>query len=409
MAISKLWVIAFRDLGRNRRRTILTMVAVALGLTLLIVMSGFIAGVLEGSLQNNIRLNTGHVQIRAESYEVEKLSLLWGDLIENPALLLAQANEMSKVQTATPVLWASGVLSTIRESVGLRVTGIVPESPMHDPIRQGVVAGEYLSPDGRGEILIGKRLADSMGIGVGQRVSLAVGNPDGGPEEGIFTIIGLFDTGIPSYDESTVFMPLSQTQAFTHAGERASTIVILLNNQEDADSVAAALKSPSMSTLTWEDMNILLLQSIQTGMSFYYILYAIVILVVAVVIANTLLMAVFERTREMGILAALGMRRRQIMLMFLFEAVILSLVGIAIGIVLGSAGVAYLANVGVYIGDATAAIAEGIALGSTMYGRFVPGDVFALSVAMLVIIVLVSLYPAWYAARLEPVRALRAL
>lgn len=409
MALGKLWIIAFRDLGRNRRRTIFTMIAVALGLALLIVMSGFIAGVWEGSLQNNIRLNTGHVQIRAESYEIEKLSLLWGDLLENPSQLLAQVNGMSEVQAATPVLWASGVLSTIQETVGLRVTGIVPDSSIYDPIRQGIMVGKYLTPEGHGEILIGKRLAESMSIGVGQRVSLAVGNPDGKPVEGVFTVIGLFTTGVPSYDENTVFMSLSQAQAFTGTGDRASTIVIMLHNQEDADQVAAAIKSPGVSILTWKDMNMLVLQTIQTAFGFYYIMYAIVILVVAVVIANTLLMAVFERTREVGILAALGMKRRQVMLMFLFEAIILSLVGIAIGILLGSAGVAYLAKVGVFIGDATASMTEGFAMGSTMYGRFVPGDFFVLSVAMLVIIVLVSLYPAWYAARLEPVRALRAL
>ncbi len=408
MTLTKLWVIAYRDLGRNRRRSILTGFAVALGLGLLIMMSGYIAGVLEGSIQNNIRLNTGHVQMRTESYEVEKLSLLWQDLLENPDIYLNQVTRIDQVQSATPLLWASGVLSTIQESVGLRVTGIVPDSAFHDPVREGLVAGQYLTPESRSEILIGKRLADSMGIGVGQKVSLAVGNPDGEPEEGTFTVIGLFSTGIPSYDESTVFMSLAQAQAFTKAGDRASAIVIMLQDQAEADQVAAAIQSPGISILTWEDMNSVILETIQTGMAFYYILYAIVILVVAVVIANTLLMAVFERTREMGILAALGMKGRQVMLMFLFEASILALAGIVIGILLGSAGVAYLVNVGIYIGDATASIAEGVALSSTLYGRFVPGDMMALSVAMLVIILLVSIYPAWFAARLEPIKALHA-
>ena len=82
MAFSKLWVIAYRDLGRNRRRTILTLVAVALGLALLIFLSGYIAGVVEGSVQNSIRLRTGHVQIRAESFEEERMSLLWSDLLD---------------------------------------------------------------------------------------------------------------------------------------------------------------------------------------------------------------------------------------------------------------------------------------------------------------------------------------
>lgn len=409
MAIRKFWVIAYRDLGRNRRRSSLSLIAVALGLALTIVMSGFIAGALEGSLQNNIRLSTGHVQLRAASYEEEKLSLLWQDLLPNTDALLAQANNMSEVDAATPVLWASGVLNTLQESVGLRVTGIDPVSSIHDPIREGMVSGEFLTPGGRGEILMGRRLADSMDVGVGQRVSLAVGNPDGQPDEGIFTVRGLFDTGIPSYDQNTVFMPLSQAQAFTRAGDRASAIVIMLQQQEGADQVAAALKGPGVTALTWEDLNAVILQWVQAGMSFYAIIYAIVIMVVAVIIANTLLMAVFERIREMGVLAALGMKGRQIMLMFILEAAILALTGIVIGIMLGSAGVAYLARVGVYIGDAPASSVEGVAVGSTMYAHYVPGAVISLSLWTLAVILLASLYPAWYAARLEPVEALHSL
>jgi len=406
MTLSKLWVIAYRDLGRNRRRSGLTLTSVALGLALLIFMSGMVNGVWQSALQDSIRLQTGHVQIRAASYEDQKLSLLWRDLLDNTDDLLARTNQMSEVEFATPVLWAGGVLSTIHESTNLKVSGIDPTSPFHDPIQKGLVAGEFLTPDSRGEILMSRSLANSMGIGVGNRVSLAVGNPEGQPDEGIFTIRGLFDTGFPSYDDNTVFMPLSQAQAFTRAGDRSSAIVIMLHDQDDADKVAAALQSPGISALTWEDLNEIFLEAMKTGIVFYYIMYGIVILIVAVIIANTLLMAVFERTREMGILAALGMKRQQIMVMFLFEAAILALVGIVIGIVLGSLGVAYLANVGIDIGTAAAQSVEGIVFGTTMTGKFVLGEVISLSLWMLGIILLVSLYPAWYAARLEPVKAL---
>lgn len=409
MMLNRLWMIAYRDLGRNRRRSGLTLTSVALGLALLIVMSGMVNGVVESSLQDSIRLQTGHVQLRTTSYEEQKLSLLWQDLLDNTGDLLARANQMSEVEFATPVLWAGGVLSTIHESTSLKVSGIDPTSPFHNPIREGLVAGDFLTSEGRGEILLSKSLADSMGIGVGNKVSLAVGNPEGQPDEGIFTIRGLFDTGFPSYDGNTAFMSLSQAQAFTRAGDRSSAIVIMLYDQDDADKVAAALQSPGISPLTWKDLNSILLEAMETGMSFYYIMYGIVILIVAVIIANTLLMAVFERTREMGILAALGMKGRQIMVMFLFEAAILALVGILIGIVLGSLGVAYLANVGIYIGPAASQAVEGIVFGTTMTGKFVPGEVISLSLWMLGIILLVSLYPAWYAARLEPVKALHTL
>jgi ABC-type lipoprotein release transport system permease subunit len=409
MPLNKLWTIAYRDLGRNRRRSALSLLAVALGLALLMVMNGFIAGIMEDSLQNSIRLRTGHVQLRASTYEEETLSLQAKDLLADPDGVAARARALPEVQAAAPVIWASGILDTLDDSAGLQVYGIDTTSPIYAPIRAALVDGAFLTPDDRSGILIGKSLADSMGIGVGQRANLAIVNSDGRPDEGIFTIRGLFATGIPTYDEGAALMPLSKAQAFTGTNRHASAVFILLNDQADTDKVAAALRGPDIAVLTWSDLNQLFVQAFQTGMSFYALLDFIVMLIVAVIIANTLLMSVFERIREMGILAALGMKGRQILQMFLLESASLGMAGIAIGLVLGSAGVGYLATAGFSIGDKVAAVGgSGIALSTTLYARFVPGTFAALSLAMLLIVLLASLYPAWYAARLEPVDALRA-
>ena len=196
----------------------------------------------------------------------------------------------------------------MRESAGLQVTGIDPADDFHAPVRDGIVAGEYLTAGSRGEILIGERLADDMDITAGQRVSLAMGGADGHVNEDIFTVVGLFNTGILNYDQNTVIMPLAQAQAFTNSGNRSSSIIVMLKNEEDTAIVAAALQAPGIQVLTWEDLNAFLLTLMEQAGAFYYVLYIIVILVVAVLIANTLLMSVFERTREMGILASLGMK-----------------------------------------------------------------------------------------------------
>jgi ABC-type lipoprotein release transport system permease subunit len=227
--------------------------------------------------------------------------------------------------------------------------------------------------------------------------------------EAVFTVVGLFDTGIPSYDQNTVIMPLASAQAFTGTGNRASSIIVMLDDREDTEKVAAALQAPGIKILTWRELNSVLLETVGAAGAFYYVIYTIVILVVAVLIANTLLMSVFERTREMGILAALGMKRRQVMVMFLFEAIILALAGIAVGLVLGFGVVAYLARVGLSIGEEAASMVEGIAIGSRMYAEFAPGQAIVLSLFMFSVVTLVSLYPAWFAARLEPVKALHTL
>jgi len=156
-------------------------------------------------------------------------------------------------------------------------------------------------------------------------------------------------------------------------------------------------------------MNSILLETVEQNMSFYYMLYGIVMLVVAVVVANALLMAVFERTREIGILASLGMKRGQIILMLLLEAAALALIGVAVGVVLGSIGTLYFQNAGIYFGDMmSGAFSSNIPVGSYIYFRLVPADVIGLATWTLIITLLASLYPAWFASRLEPVEALRA-
>ena len=405
----RLWKIAIRDLGRNKRRSGLTLVAVALGLGLLIVTSGFIEGSVAGSIENNIRVQTGHVQIREESYDEGKVSLKWEDLLNDTQGLVAQARTLAGVRVATPVLWASGILSTREESAGVRVFGIDPLSEASAPFQEGVTSGQFLTPDDRGGVLMGQRLAESLGVSVGDNVSLLVNTADEQPDEAVFTIRGLYNTRIPAYDEVTVFLPLAKAQAFTRTEGRASAILILLHHQEDADAVASVLSAPGLNVLTWHDLNQLILQAVETSMGMMYLMYLVVLAVVAVVIANTLLMAVFERTREMGILAALGMKGRQIMAMFVLEATTLGVIGIILGILLGSLGVYYLATQGWHIGEmATAASAE-IGYSETIYARFSVSDTVSLSIAELVITLLASLYPAWFAARLEPIDALRAL
>ncbi len=409
MAFKKIWVIAYRDLGRNRRRSGLTMLAVVLGLALLILMSGFIAGVIDGMISDSILLNSGHVQVRAESYEVEKASLEWKDLLDNSDELLASAAGIEGVKAVAPVLWASGFLNTADELIGVSVTGIDPDSSFHDPIRQGMVAGEYLAVEDRDGVLIGKKLAEELGISAGSKISLLVGTSDGETDEGIFTVRGVFATGVVLYDGGTVYMPLPKAQAFTNTGDRISAVILLTEDAETADQVAAALRGPGRKVVTWKDMNALILQAMEQGMAFYYLMYGIVILIVAVIITNTLLMSVFERTRELGILAALGMKGRQIMVLILLEAGSLALLGVIGGIILGSLVVWYLSFNGIPIGDDIAGMVQGFAYPSVFFAKFAPGDVFGLSLAMLVIVLLAALYPARFAARLEPVEALHAL
>src|SRR5512133_3944039 len=138
---------AFRDLGRNRRRSFFSALAVGGGLALLILMASVVEGEMGGAIENAIKLQSGHIQIRAATYDENKSSLKWEDLVANPDEIAARIAQYDQVKAAPPRLYASGFLSSGPQSAGARIIGIEPLSAANDPYREGLIEGEYLNPD----------------------------------------------------------------------------------------------------------------------------------------------------------------------------------------------------------------------------------------------------------------------
>ncbi len=128
---------AFRDLERNRRRSFFSALALGLGLMLLLFMAGVIQWEITSSMDKSIRLQSGNLQVRAATYNEDKTSLAWQDLVANPAAIAAQVASLAPVQVATPRLFASGIVATGDQTLGVRIVGIDPSSPANDPFRQG--------------------------------------------------------------------------------------------------------------------------------------------------------------------------------------------------------------------------------------------------------------------------------
>src|ERR1041385_1747240 len=146
--------LAYRNVGRNKTRSLLSALAVGVGMALLLLMASVLEGEMTGALQNTIRLQSGHLQIRPASYEEGKLSLKWEDLIENPDQLVQKLKSLSQVTVATPRLIASSILTVGDESKGVQILGIEPDSAANQPFRQGMITGEFLKADDREGILI---------------------------------------------------------------------------------------------------------------------------------------------------------------------------------------------------------------------------------------------------------------
>ncbi len=395
--------LAFRNLGRNKSRSLLSALAVGIGMALLLLMVSVLEGEMNGALQNTIRLQSGHLQIRPASYEEAKISLKWEDLIADPDQMAQKIKSLPQVAIATPRLIASSILTLSDESKGVQILGIDPDSAANQPFRDGMIAGEFIKADDREGILIGNTLSEKLNLKVGDKVNLLITTSNGEVNEQLFTIRGIFTTRTPGYDESTVFMPLAKAQAITATENHASTIFVMLQNGEDAEAVEQAIQSDNYQVLTWREQNVFITQFEDYAGAFFVVIYLIVLGITATVVTNTLVMAVFERTREIGILAAIGMKGRGIMAQFLAEAALLATGGVIGGLIIGGALVAYFTVYGIYIGDYGI---TGVLFEDRIYAHLTLKDTINLTIITYIITLVASLYPARLAARMEPVEAL---
>ena len=395
--------IAFRDLGRNRRRSFFSSLAVGMGLALLLLLASFLNGEMTSAMDATIRLQSGHLQVRIQSYDENKSSLKWEDLIENPDDVAAKISALKPVLVATPRLFASGIISVSDKSSGVRILGLDPASVASNPYRQGLLTGQYLAADDREGVLIGEPLAKKMSLEAGDTFNLSANTSNGDVAEQLFTVRGIYSTQTYGFDSATVLLPLTKAQALTQTDKHASIIFILLKDKAQTDAVAAALKGSGFHILTWTEMNAIILSTETMANSYMSFMYLIVLGITASVIVNTLIMSVFERTREIGILTAIGMKGRRIMAMFLAESSLLAVGGIVMGLILGVAVVGILANVGFYIGQMGI---SGMLIGDTIYPILTMNDTVKLTIIAFVVTLLAGLYPAIMVARMEPVEAL---
>jgi len=401
----QIFKLALRDLNRNRRRSFFSALAVGAGLMVLLLLAATIKGEYGSALDSGIRLQSGHLQVRAKSYDENKTSLKYEDLIANPDQVAAQVAALPGVKAATPRLFASGFVAVGDQSAGVRIFGIDPASAASAPYRAGVVSGQYFAADDLEGLLVGQALADKLHLKAGDQVTLSANTSNGDVAQQSFTIRGIYSTHTPAFDGGTIFLPLAKAQTLTAAEKHASIIFVLLNDSALTDQVAAALQSPAYQVLTYTQLNPLVLQTEQLASSYMAFLYLIVLGIAATVIINTLIMAVFERTREIGILAAIGMRSRSILGLFLAESSLLAVGGIILGLILGGLLLSYFATQGFYIGNV--GLSTGILLGSTIYPQPALTDTINLTIAAFVVTLLAGVYPAVLASRMEPVTALR--
>lgn len=402
------WKMAWRNLWRNWRRTSIALVAIVLGLILLVFFDGMIKGSDQAIYGNAVRLYGGNIQVHATGFRAKVNRLPLYPLADAGAIVQTARGQPQVVAVAQRIN-TGGLISNREGAFPVSITAIEPtiEAPISIQAAH-ITAGRFLE-EGEGDaLLIGKGLADLLKVTVGERVTLFGHSKHETMRQRTMTIVGVYDLGMPELEKQMAFVTLPEAQMLFNLPDQATEVAVSLQNvgQEGATITALQAALPQYEVDSWATLRPEIREALQTKLAFTSFFGIFVILIASIGILNLQLMAVFERTREMGVLAALGMKGRQVMGLFLLEGTLIGVLGAVIGGLLGGLLMGVLSRVGIDFSFG-AGLGEITALmGDRLYPAITVGGVISRGVIVILIAALASFYPAWQAARKEPADAL---
>jgi ABC-type lipoprotein release transport system permease subunit len=406
-----LLTIAWRNLWRNSRRTLINVSAAGFGLVLIIIYSGLLEGMMGDAKSDLSNTGMGHVEIYNAQYRSSHHA---SDAMKNPSTLLAKLQLPEGARAGARVL-ARGLASSAHGSQGVQIEGVDPsvESGLSGFLRD-IRQGTTLTADDIHGILIGEKLAERLQVRVGQKVRLMVQRGDGEMGADLFRVRGIFHAIAPTISRSTAILTSGGLQTLLGVGDAAHQIVIQLSRAEDADSVAASARAAlgsGFEVVTYAQLMPVLAAIEKITNTYTLILALFIYLLVGLGILNTTLMSVLERTREFGVLQALGDRPSRIRALVMAESFWIATVSAAFGLALGL-WIMWYGSHNASI-DFTKSTGESVEMGgavirSKVLMHFNAGAAVGSCVFVYIVTILVGLYPAWRVSRLRPAVALRA-
>jgi len=399
--------VAWRNLWRNRRRTWLTSGGIAFSVLLVMFFMSMQYGQYAIMKDSATSLLAGHVQIESADYLKNER---FEDTVEEVTPLLHMLDKLPHVESATARVEAFALVSADERSFGAQILGIDIAAEKRTVRFVNMLKGgrQLQGPD---DAVLGTALARNLGIGIGDEVVVLGAGKQGGVAALALTVVGLLETGMADVDRAVLLAGLVTVQQAFGLGDEAHTIVLRLDQLNSSAGVVAALRQRLPSSLTvrdWEEVIPELKQAIEVDKIGGQMMYWIIMVLVMFSVVNSFIMTVFDRTREFGMLLAIGMRPFAILGMLQWEAFFLWLLGVAIGISIASGLIFWLHDTGIYMGEQMEVYARQFYMPSRLYPDFSKEVLLLSPLVMLIGTQLAALLPSLRIRRLRPVIALRA-
>jgi ABC-type lipoprotein release transport system permease subunit len=405
--------LAWRNVWRNRRRSLITTASVAFSVMVLVFTEALLVGSHEQmALQALDTYKVSQVQIHARGYQDDPT--IFRSFVPAPELL-SLLREDRELLGFAPRVQGEGLAAVGRESRGALIVGIEPELEKQvTPIAEEIVEGDYLAADDLEGALVGDRLLKNLQAKLGDSLALIAQTRVGSLGAARFSVTGVFHTGVPMLDDGLVYLHIKGAQRLLAFGDRVTMLVLKLHDPSPAKlnrikrALLAQVDPEELEVLTWPEFMPELVQLLRFDSAGGYVFLLILLLVIAFGVLNTIMMAVFERTREFGVLLSLGTKPRRLFGMIVLEALLIALLGAAAGALLGSAASAYIVRHPLNLSGSSLESFESWGIEPLLYAQLNFKIVIYPTLVVLGLAVLVALWPAWRAARIEPVAALRS-
>ena len=403
--LNVIFKLAWRNLWRNHRRTSIMLAAITVGVWAMIFMTALMRGMVDDMLLNGIRSMPGEVQIHHPQYRDDPSI---NNSLSAPGKELIEALQAPEIVAWTSRVKVPAVISSERDSRGMVLLGVDPGPEIAVSFdADSIVEGRFLeSSDDRG-LVIGRKMAEHLETDLGKRVVVMSQDPENNIADRGFRIVGIYKAKLASLEETYVYAGRTTLQKLLNMGDMVSEVAITGEDYRNVDLWYPKVREAagdSVETLPWYESN-RYLGSMMTMMDGFVLVWVIIIfLALSFGLVNTLVMAVFERIREIGLMQALGMRPAMILYQILTESLLLLLIGLALGNV-----IAYATIIPLQDGIDISVVAEGMEMmgtSSMLYPALKIEDMVLANVIVIILGLLTSILPAWRAANLDPIRAL---
>ncbi len=399
--------ISWLNVWRNTRRSLVMIVAVSIGLWGGIFVSALSSGMILQRFDLSVKQHISHIQVQHPEflkenhvkYVIADWDALQKSLQEDPTVAGFSGRTL-----------AGGMLATANMTVGISMIGVdAANEAATTGLDDNILQGNYLTDEGRNPVLVGKKLADKTKLQPGSRLVLTFQSVEGELVSASFRVAGIYQTSNGMYDENHVYVRQSDLGPYVGEGATINQVAIIANEMEQVQVLGDRLMHhfPEYSVRTWDDISPELAYMQEMAGMMLMIVLVIILFALSFGLVNTMLMSVFERTRELGMLMAVGMNRKKVFAMIMIETLFLTLMGALGGMLLGFVSIQFFSNTGIDMAAVGGNSLNDFGFPSVVYPHLELSFFFYLMVLVIVTAVLTSIYPALKALKLRPAEAVR--